>query len=914
MARLKEATLSDSTIDSSDDDDVETFQNNFDDNTFNLNNYNPNRRSSDYEVNRSSLSESNRLSFNSDADNPLSDPESIKDHQSESNQQNSESTSSEEESNSSQQQSASRKRTDTVTFYKYGHPTKVVHKRTPDVADKPVSHKRFPSGSDSEEVQPKRSKYDDLARPAQKEAQNLDKAKAMMEKMGYKEGRGLGKHDQGRVAPVELSKQRGRRGLGLTLPGLEPADLTWDSTLEVVSVEEKPNWLTGGHLPALQINELQSWKQTGPRNLNIEEFTDFCDPNILSSILTKKSIFDSLDGEELRRARTRSNPFETIGKGMFLNRAAMKMANMDRVFDFMFTSPQTQAGDPMVGKDELLYFADVCAGPGGFSEYVLWRKKWRAKGFGFTLKGENDFKLENFFSGPCESFEPFYGVKDDGDVFDPANIESLMHFVMDNTQQIGVHFMMADGGFSVDGQENIQELLSKQLYLCQFLVALCIVRTGGHFVCKLFDIFSPFSVGLVYLMYRAFEQVCIHKPNTSRPANSERYIICKWKRDDCEPTRQYLFNLNKELCRLRLNSKDDITLCVAMEELTQDEVFYNYIVESNNVLGERQVVNLVKVAAFCRDMNLLETKQAEIRRLCLTYWNIPDVARRIDRTTPEELANRRLPNWTDLGSGSNLLSESQLENAVKSVFDWHCVPIANHENIFFFLSVGRNKVFRLAKGNKYWTKAETSSLELSPGTLVFGELVQEYQGEGKSQLKKTAFHIIDAISLGEENVSQLHYTERLKICKLFAESHYKSTRMDMCRIRVKHAYYLEEINRLFQGLTVYVMKGGTHELLLKIDGFSFQPKGVMFIKATKEPWMRHLSRSHKTCYYARPGSASLFDKDRPAEACAPAVDCIQRRLIWKWENGVGIHQEPAREGVLHKDQLVNFTLAKLGRR
>lgn len=63
----------------------------------------------------------------------------------------------------------------------------------------------------------------------------------------------------------------------------------------------------------------------------------------------------------------------------------------------------------MVGNDQLLYFADVCAGPGGFSEYVLWRKKWRAKGFGFTLKGECDFKLGDFLSGPCESFEPFYG-------------------------------------------------------------------------------------------------------------------------------------------------------------------------------------------------------------------------------------------------------------------------------------------------------------------------------------------------------------------------------------------------------------------------------------------------------------------------------------------------------------------------
>lgn len=33
-------------------------------------------------------------------------------------------------------------------------------------------------------------------------------------------------------------------------------------------------------------------------------------------------------------------------------------------------------------------------------------------------------------------------------------------------------------GFSVEGQENLQEILSKQLLLCQFLMALSIVRTG----------------------------------------------------------------------------------------------------------------------------------------------------------------------------------------------------------------------------------------------------------------------------------------------------------------------------------------------------------------------------------------------------------------------------------------------------
>lgn len=53
-----------------------------------------------------------------------------------------------------------------------------------------------------------------------------------------------------------------------------------------------------------------------------------------------QNVFDDLEGYELRHARTRSNPYETIRGGIFLNRAAMKMANMDHVFDYMFTSPE----------------------------------------------------------------------------------------------------------------------------------------------------------------------------------------------------------------------------------------------------------------------------------------------------------------------------------------------------------------------------------------------------------------------------------------------------------------------------------------------------------------------------------------------------------------------------------------------
>jgi cap1 methyltransferase len=99
----------------------------------------------------------------------------------------------------------------------------------------------------------------------------------------------------------------------------------------------------------------------------------------------------------------------------------------------------------MVAENQLLYFADVCAGPGGFTEYILWKKGWSAKGFGFTLRGGNDFKLEDFYAASTETFEPCYGKDDDGDVYKPENIAHFRNHVLKNTDGQGVHFMMADG-------------------------------------------------------------------------------------------------------------------------------------------------------------------------------------------------------------------------------------------------------------------------------------------------------------------------------------------------------------------------------------------------------------------------------------------------------------------------------------
>ena len=82
--------------------------------------------------------------------------------------------------------------------------------------------------------------------------------------------------------------------------------------------------------------------------------------------------YDSLAGDELLKARTRANPYEMVKGAIFQNRAAMKMANMDAVFDFMFSCPRDKDKKEILGQlicstlstsaQDLMDFLSACFG------------------------------------------------------------------------------------------------------------------------------------------------------------------------------------------------------------------------------------------------------------------------------------------------------------------------------------------------------------------------------------------------------------------------------------------------------------------------------------------------------------------------------------------------------------------------
>ena len=66
-----------------------------------------------------------------------------------------------------------------------------------------------------------------------------------------------------------------------------------------------------------------------------------------------------------------------------------------------------------------------------------------------------------------------------------------------------------------------------QLIFCEIITGLSILKVGGHMVIKIFDIFRNSTVEIIYLLSLYFNKIYFTKPFTSRPANNEKYIVCK---------------------------------------------------------------------------------------------------------------------------------------------------------------------------------------------------------------------------------------------------------------------------------------------------------------------------------------------------------------------------------------------------
>lgn len=147
------------------------------------------------------------------------------------------------------------------------------------------------------------------------------------------------------------------------------------------------------------------------------------------------------------------------------------------------------------------------------------------------------------------------GVDGTGSLYNQSNVNYLK-------QTLGMHscdLITADGGFDFSADFNSQEELSMKLIAAEIKTAIQLQKIGGTFILKIFDIHSHSTIKLISILKKAYTDIFITKPFTSRPANSEKYLVCTnfFNTDSC---------LIREFDRLEQPSLTDLSLIQTLVE------------------------------------------------------------------------------------------------------------------------------------------------------------------------------------------------------------------------------------------------------------------------------------------------------------------------------------------------------------
>jgi len=184
----------------------------------------------------------------------------------------------------------------------------------------------------------------------------------------------------------------------------------------------------------------------------------------------------------------------------------------------------------------------LAEGPGGFIEAAhYYNQNPNSQFYGMTIEDPTNqdvpgWKKAKGFLKHNENVILEKGADGSGDILKPHNFKYVVE-----KYRGSIDFITGDGGFDFSLDFNNQELTMTNLLFAQVAYALCIQKRGGCFVLKMFDSFYKPTVEILFLLASMYERVHIVKPNTSRAANSERYIVCmNYKLDPDEKWRRCL--------------------------------------------------------------------------------------------------------------------------------------------------------------------------------------------------------------------------------------------------------------------------------------------------------------------------------------------------------------------------------------
>jgi len=377
------------------------------------------------------------------------------------------------------------------------------------------------------------------------------------------------------------------------------------------------------------------------------KYLDFVFPEMYKSMCELKSKIDNRDYSKLwDKAKRKVNPYELVnvlGTNILQTEQIKKCDNytpLSRAFFKMTEILLSICIIPDEYKSSPGVIANIAEGPGGFIEAIYKQRSIydiKDMFYGITLQSKNRnipgwnqlYRRKNHFLNNNKNV-----ILKTGNLY---NVKTILGYskLFKNKK---AWLVTGDGGFDYSNDFNNQEKNSRKILYAEITTTLLIQEIGGSMVCKMFDLFTKFSLQLVYLLTQVYKNVYIIKPLTSRPANSEKYIVAtgfkgindtviksmlnqlsQWDKIQCELNNYYFNNttfsiLGREIDDLKISNG------FVIDNLILPEQFIDEIRKINISLTTNQKEYITKTLNYIKNYKKNEEKYKKIQKEYSKLW------------------------------------------------------------------------------------------------------------------------------------------------------------------------------------------------------------------------------------------------------------------------------------------------------
>lgn len=259
---------------------------------------------------------------------------------------------------------------------------------------------------------------------------------------------------------------------------------------------------------------------------------------------------------------------------------------------------------------------------------------WRANSYKNLYEKDKNIYYLNDAYGLMKKYQDkwMYGADGDGDITSISNIYSFQQDISADIKH-NIHLITSDVKYQPKNiNYNEEENYNIPVHMGHILCTLTLLSKGGVMILKEFTFFESSSISLLYLLYNCFKQLLIVKPETSKKANSEVYVVgigyknnlSKIQIDRLFNIMRYIQKLNNEKGSPAIFRKDDIP----------DDFIEQIIKLSTKLLN-------IQIPSIRKNISLYEKyKNMEYSRICKDFITVKEKTAKewIDNVKIKELS------------------------------------------------------------------------------------------------------------------------------------------------------------------------------------------------------------------------------------------------------------------------------------